>query len=95
MLLKPRSGKGRFAVHEIMIVNAAIRNLIRENKLFQIPGMMQSGKGEGMQTMEAALKDLVARNTITREMAIAAINNPKLFEADYKLAAMNLGKGSR
>jgi len=95
MLLKPRSGKGRFAVHEIMIVNSAIRNLIRENKLFQIPGMMQSGRGDGMQTMEAALKDLVSRNAITREQACAAINNPKLFEADDKLAAMNLGRGAR
>ena len=95
MLLKPRSGKGRVAVHEIMIVNAAIRNLIRENKLFQIPSMMQTGGNEGMQTMEAALRDLAARNVISREQAVSASNNPRLFEAEDRAAAEAAAKGGR
>ena len=98
MLIRPKSQKGRIAVHEIMIVNAAIRNLIRENKLFQIPSMMQAGRGEGMTTMEAAIKDLVARNVITRDQAITLMNNPKLFDADDKLAVMqgrDPGPGAR
>ena len=88
MLMRPRGGKGRIAVHEIMTITPAIRNLIRENKLFQIPSMMQSSKGEGMQTMEMALKDLVARNVITRDQAIAATSNPKMFDGDDKMAAI-------
>ena len=55
-LLKKQSGRGRVAAHEIMMVNSAIRNLIRENKLYQIESSMQAGKSEGMQTMEMALR---------------------------------------
>ena len=80
-LVRPKSGRGRVAVHEIMMVNPAIRNLIRENKIFQIPSVMQVGKGEGMQTMEFAAIDLVMRGTISRETAISITNNPKMFDA--------------
>ena len=65
-----------------MIVNAAFRNLIRENKLFQIPSLMQAGRAEGMQTFEMAAKDLVARREISVEQAIQLTNNPKLFDGD-------------
>ena len=79
--LLPRFGEpGRVAVQEILIVNAAVRNLIRENKLFQIPSMMQAGRGEGMQTMEAAVKDLALKKKVTREAAMQLVNNPKLFD---------------
>lgn len=79
--LLPRFGEpGRIAVQEILIVNPAIRNLIRENKLFQIPSMMQAGRGEGMQTMEAAARELALKKKITRESAMQLVNNPKLFD---------------
>lgn len=80
-LVRPRSGKGRVAVHEIMMVNSAVRNLIRENKIFQIPSIMQAGKGEGMQTMESAAIELAVRNIISRDTAIGITNNPKMFDA--------------
>ena len=63
-----------------MLVNNAIRNLIRENKLYQIKSIMQGGQGDGMQTAEQALKDLARRREITRDEAIQAANNPKLFD---------------
>ena len=81
-LLRKQSGRGRVAAHEIMMVNSAIRNLIRENKLYQIESSMQSGKGEGMQTMEMALRTLALRREITREQAIHAANNPDLFNGE-------------
>ncbi len=81
-LLRKSNGRGRVAAHEIMMVNSAIRNLIRENKLFQIESSMQAGKGEGMQTMEMALRTLALRREITREQAIRACNNPDLFNND-------------
>ena len=71
---------GRIAVQEIMLCNPAIRNLIRENKLFQIPSMMQSGKGEGQQLMGVHAKDLALKRKITREEAIRIANDPKLFD---------------
>ncbi len=82
-LLRKAQGPGRAAAHEIMIVNNAVRNLIRENKLFQIVSIMQGGRGDGMQTMEQSLKDLVRRREITREQAIHASHNPNLFDDDH------------
>lgn len=79
-LLRKVDGSGRVAVHEIMIVNRAIRNLIRENKLHQIPSSMETARGSGMQTMEMALKDAVAKRQITRKQAITFSNNPNLFQ---------------
>jgi twitching motility protein PilT len=79
-LLPKAAGPGRVAAHEIMMVNPAVRNLIRENKLHQIPSSMQAGRGEGMQTMEMALRELALRRHITREVAINHCNNPSLFD---------------
>jgi twitching motility protein PilT len=50
-----------------MIATPAVRNLIRENKIAQIPSMIQTSKGIGMQTMEAACNDLIAKNLVTRD----------------------------
>jgi len=79
-LIRKGKGKGRVAAHEVMVVNPAIRNLIRENKLYQIQSVMQAGKSEGMQTMDSSIRRLVQRGAITREQAIATTNNPKLFD---------------
>ncbi|HBL24075.1 MAG: type IV pilus twitching motility protein PilT [Syntrophorhabdaceae bacterium] len=66
-LFKRRDGKGRVAGFEVMIATPAIRNLIRENKIAQIPSMIQTSKGIGMQTMEAACNELIAKNLVTRD----------------------------
>ncbi len=55
---------GRVAAYEIMLVNSAIKNLIRENKLAQIYSIMQTSKSDGMVTMEQSLKDLVEAHMI-------------------------------
>jgi twitching motility protein PilT len=48
-----------------MICNTAIKNLIRENKIFQIPNIMQTARAEGMITMENSLKTLLMENKIS------------------------------
>lgn len=63
-LLKRKSGVGRVAAYEVMTCNPAVRNLIRENKVFQIPSVMQTARGEGMITMEMALAQLVQSGEI-------------------------------
>jgi twitching motility protein PilT len=73
-LLK-KVGGGRVAAHEIMIGTPAIRNLIRENKVAQMYSAIQTGQQHGMQTLDQNLKELVARNIITRETARAAAAN--------------------
>ncbi len=66
-LLKKKGG-GRVAACEVLIGAPAVRNLIREAKLHQIPSMMQTGKALGMQTLDAALQDLVKRGLIDKEL---------------------------
>jgi twitching motility protein PilT len=63
-------GGGRVAALEVLLVNPAMSNLIREGKTFQIPSMMQVGRAAGMVTLNDALNDLVKTKTITREEAL-------------------------
>src|SRR5574342_1353447 len=76
-LLKKKTG-GRVAALEIMVGTNAVRNLIREAKLHQIPGIMQASKKDGMQTMDTALVDLVTRGLVTRQEAQSRSMNPNL-----------------
>src|SRR5713101_5969899 len=61
--------KGRCAVLEIMIGTAAIANLIRENKTFQIPSAMQVGKKYGMQTLDDGIMEVLNKKWISPEEA--------------------------
>jgi twitching motility protein PilT len=63
MLLKKKTG-GRAAALEILVGTAAVRNLIREGKTHQIPSTMQVAGKTGMQTMEAALVNLVSKGAV-------------------------------
>jgi twitching motility protein PilT len=65
-LLK-RKGGGRVAACEILVGTPAVRNLIREGKLHQLPSMMQTGKSVGMQTLDAAVADLVKRGVVDKD----------------------------
>ena len=72
-LLPRATGSGRALAMEVMVPNAAIRNLIREDKLHQIYSQMQVGQaGSGMQTMNQSLFGLIMRQVITVEEAMAA-----------------------
>lgn len=64
-LLKRVDKEGRCAAFEIMICNPAIRNLIRDNKVFQIENSMQMGKAEGQMLMANSLKDLISEGKIS------------------------------
>ena len=77
--LLPKIGGGRCAAFEVMVVNSAIRNLIRQKKTFQIAGTMQTNKRMGMQLLDDALKDLLKAGKITREAALEAAADPSNF----------------
>jgi twitching motility protein PilT len=66
-LFKTADGQGRVAAFEIMVCNHAVRNLIREGKIFQIDSIMQTARGEGMMTMNHAIEQLVVSGKITQE----------------------------
>ena len=78
-LLKKPEG-GRVAAYEIMIGTPAIRNLIREAKVPQIYGMIQTGRDAGMVTMDQSLDDLVSRHLVTRETARTLAVDQSKFE---------------
>ena len=59
-----RVGGGRIAAHEIMIGTPAIRNLIREGKIAQMYSAIQTGQGQGMQTLDQCLQELVAKGVV-------------------------------
>ena len=60
---------GRCVALEILIANSAVRNLIREQKTYQIPSMMQAGKKYGMQMLDDAIMDLYNRGWVSGEDA--------------------------
>ena len=78
-LLK-KNGGGRVAAHEIMIGTPAIRNLIREDKIYQIPSLVQQSSHEGMQTLDQDLQRLVSQGKILRKNALAIADDPEKFE---------------
>src|SRR6478672_3008535 len=85
-LLKKKAG-GRVAALEILTGTTAVRNLIREGKIHQIPGTMQVSQKDGMQTMDMALTNLVSRGVVTREEAQSKSMTANLFGAAPTAAA--------
>jgi twitching motility protein PilT len=77
-------GGGRAAALEVLIVNNAISNLIREGKTFQIPSMMQVGKALGMVTLNESLFELVRSKTVAPEEAYAKAVDKAGFETFLK-----------
>lgn len=68
-LCKKAGGKGRLAAMEILFVNSAVSNLIREGKIFQIPSVIQTAKAQGMVLLNDALFKLVVEGKVAPEEA--------------------------
>ena len=74
--LIPAQGGGRVAVNEVMIVNSAIRNLIREKKTYQIELVIETSAQEGMISLNRSLVQMVKQQVITLDQAKAYSTNP-------------------
>lgn len=79
--LLSRIGGGRVAVCEIMMVNPAVRNIIREQKTHQLESVMQTGAEEGMVPLDKSLAKLVKNGEIEMEHALMYANDPKNFRS--------------
>jgi twitching motility protein PilT len=79
-------GGGRAAALEVLLVNSAISNLIRESKTFQIPSMMQVGRASGMVALNDALMDLVTKKLVEPEEAYLKSVDKAAFEGLLKRA---------
>jgi twitching motility protein PilT len=77
MLLPTADGAGRCVAAEVLVPTPAVRNLIRESKSHQIYSVLQTGGAHGMQTMDAALAQLVRAGTITRQLAESRAHSPE------------------
>lgn len=81
-LLPKKGGSGRVVTTEVMVANTAVRNLIREDKIYQIPSVIQASGKEGMHSLDQDLQRLLHQGVIDRETAAFVADNPKLFEVD-------------
>ncbi len=79
MLCKKKGG-GRVAAYEVLIANSAVANLIREGKTFQLKSVMQTGKSQGMQTMNDHLLELVKTDQVEPEEAYMKSNDKMTFK---------------
>ncbi|MEE9394798.1 MAG: type IV pilus twitching motility protein PilT [Planctomycetota bacterium] len=79
-LLPKVGGSGRVAAIEILTVTSAASNLIREGKTFQLDSLMQTGKKDGMITMDAALAELVEKKLISAEDALLNAHDKTYFQ---------------
>jgi twitching motility protein PilT len=78
-LLPRADGRGMVLAYELLMGSLQLANLIKDSKTFQIPNLMQTGKGRGMRMMDDSLVDLVKAGAITPATALKNATNPKLF----------------
>jgi twitching motility protein PilT len=76
-LLPTADGSGRVVACEVLVPNAAVRNLIREGKTHQIYSVLQTGSAQGMQTMDAALVQLIRSGKVSQQLAESRSSAPE------------------
>jgi twitching motility protein PilT len=82
LLLTKTDGSGRVPAPEILVMSPAIKNLIRENKTYQILTQIQTGVKYGMVTLDMSLKDLFRRGLIDRMEALHYARDPENLKLD-------------
>jgi twitching motility protein PilT len=83
-VLCKKIGGGRVAALEVLMVNAAVSNLIREGKTFQIPSIMQTGRSRGNVLLNSALVDLVKNKVVEPNEAYAKTMDKQSLVSDLK-----------
>jgi twitching motility protein PilT len=78
-LFKRTDRKGRVVALEIMIANPAVRNLVREGKIHQIPSMIQTGRKYGMVMLDDSIMELYQKGIISADDAYAKANDKAKF----------------
>jgi len=95
-LCPKKTGKGRVAAYEFMVVTPAIANLIRENKTYRIESSIQIGKKIGMQLLDDHLWELYDKDLISLEEMLDKSRYPAaMLEKAEKKAGASLGKGKK
>jgi len=87
-LIKNKDGTRRCLATEVLIGTMPIATLIRDNKTFQIPSMMQTGQKIGMQSLDESIMGLLNKGQISPEAALVNAINKKLFQPVSKVKDM-------
>ncbi len=81
-LLPPKDPEGkRVLASEVMVMNHAVRSVLRQRKFEQIPGLMQIGANDGMHTLDESLADLVLEERVSLEEAVLHARDPLVLES--------------
>ncbi|MCC6728249.1 MAG: type IV pilus twitching motility protein PilT [Chthonomonadales bacterium] len=80
-LIKRADGQGRVAAFETLVAISAVKNLIRENKTYQIASLIQTGQRHGMHSLDQSLADLAKRGLVRYEDALEKASNVQEFKA--------------
>ncbi len=92
-LVPRKDSPGRVLASEVLIPNAAIRHLIRENKVHQIYSIIQAGRRLGMQTMNQALAELHKAGHVGKEECFS--RSPDIRELGQLLGTPGRGESSK
>lgn len=93
-LVKRADGRGRVVATEVLVMTPAIANLIREGKTYQIISMMQSGRSQGMHTMDQHLAELANAGTITVDAALEKANDVEGIKSLLNGASTKYGRST-
>ena len=89
-LLPKADGSGRVCALEILFMDDAIRNLVRQGKIEQVYSYMQTGNRRGMQTMEQSLTELVQKRLVTVPEAVTRSSRPEALMAALERAGVSI-----
>ena len=91
LLLPTADNLGRVPAVEVLVATPAVRNLIRESKIHQIPSAIQTGSKDGMQSLDQHLRELVKRGKISRDIAQRWATDKVMFAGDGTRDAVPAG----
>jgi twitching motility protein PilT len=79
-LFKRMDKPGMIPALEVMLCTPAVRNCIRENRIFEIPNVIETSRALGMQTLDSSIKQLFVNGYISRDDAVAQAAHPEKLE---------------
>lgn len=79
--LLPRIGGGQIVATEIMLTTAAVKNVIREGRTYELPNIIHTSSAEGMMSLDKSLADLVRKGLVKLEDGLAYSSNPETFKS--------------
>lgn len=94
-LVKRKDNRGRIAAYEVLNATSAVRNLIRENKTYQIGSIIQTGSRQKMHTLDQSLGKLVENGLVSYDEALSKAKDPEEFKRILEVGTKNARPGEK